>query len=66
MARIHDFIKDIIDPKEIWWLVIRIIDVWSIVNNKGIEYLKMVIMDAKVLNVLRILFFKTYDNVMFK
>ncbi|CAK8532971.1 unnamed protein product [Lathyrus sativus] len=39
-------VKDINDSKEIRRLVVRIIDVWNVVNNKGIEHLEMIVMDS--------------------
>ncbi|KAI5388333.1 hypothetical protein KIW84_074138 [Lathyrus oleraceus] len=46
MSRKIDYVKDINDSKETWRLVVRIMDVWSVVNNKGIEHLEMVVMDS--------------------
>ncbi|KAI5406962.1 hypothetical protein KIW84_053278 [Lathyrus oleraceus] len=46
MSRKVDSMKDINDSKETWRLVVRIMDVWSIVNNKGIEHLEMIVMDS--------------------
>lgn len=39
MSRKFDCVKYINDSKEIWCLAVSIIDVWSVVNNKGIEHL---------------------------
>ncbi|KAI5428468.1 hypothetical protein KIW84_033449 [Lathyrus oleraceus] len=46
MSRKVDSVKDINDSKETWRLAVRIIDVWSVVNNKGIEHLEMIVMDS--------------------
>ncbi|KAI5427367.1 hypothetical protein KIW84_032693 [Lathyrus oleraceus] len=46
MSRKVDPVKDINDSKETWRLAIRIMDVWSVVNNKGIEHLEMIVMDS--------------------
>ncbi|KAI5420863.1 hypothetical protein KIW84_044628 [Lathyrus oleraceus] len=46
MSRKVDSVKDINDSKETWRLAVRIMDVWSIVNNKGIEHLEMIVMDS--------------------
>ncbi|KAI5386353.1 hypothetical protein KIW84_072760 [Lathyrus oleraceus] len=46
MSRKVDSVKDINDSKETWRLAVRIMDVWSVVNNKGIEHLKMIVMDS--------------------
>ncbi|KAI5430625.1 hypothetical protein KIW84_035004 [Lathyrus oleraceus] len=46
MSRNVDSVKDINDSKETWRLAVRIMDVWSVVNNKGIEHLKMIVMDS--------------------
>ncbi|KAI5434804.1 hypothetical protein KIW84_021571 [Lathyrus oleraceus] len=46
MSRKVDSVKDINDSKETWRLVVRIMDVWSVVNNKGIEHLEMIVMDS--------------------
>ncbi|KAI5413543.1 hypothetical protein KIW84_057931 [Lathyrus oleraceus] len=46
MSRKVDFVKDINDSKETWRLAVRIMDVWSVVNNKGIEHLEMIVMDS--------------------
>ncbi|KAI5417939.1 hypothetical protein KIW84_042535 [Lathyrus oleraceus] len=46
MSRKVDSVKDINDSKETWRLDVRIMDVWSVVNNKGIEHLEMIIMDS--------------------
>ncbi|KAI5397775.1 hypothetical protein KIW84_063553 [Lathyrus oleraceus] len=46
MSRKVDSVKDINDSKETWRLVVRIMDVWSIVNDKGIEHLEMIVMDS--------------------
>jgi len=43
-----DAITGINDSKETWRLVVRVVDVWSVVNNHGNEHLKMIIMDSKV------------------
>lgn len=48
MSRKVDSVKDINDSKETWRLVVRIMDVWSVVNNKGIEHLEMIVMDSLV------------------
>ncbi|KAI5430375.1 hypothetical protein KIW84_034817 [Lathyrus oleraceus] len=49
MSRKVDSVKDINDSKETWRLVVRIMDVWSVVNNKGIEHLEMIVMDSLVI-----------------
>lgn len=36
MSRKIDRVKDIDDSKETWCLAVRIIDVWTVINNKGI------------------------------
>ncbi|KAI5384423.1 hypothetical protein KIW84_071438 [Lathyrus oleraceus] len=46
MSRKVDSVKDINDSKETWRLAVRIMDVWSVVNNKGIEHLEMIVMDS--------------------
>ncbi|KAI5381761.1 hypothetical protein KIW84_UN0458 [Lathyrus oleraceus] len=46
MSRNVDSVKDINDSKETWHLAVRIMDVWSVVNNKGIEHLEMIVMDS--------------------
>ncbi|KAI5405834.1 hypothetical protein KIW84_052555 [Lathyrus oleraceus] len=46
MSRKVDSVKDINDSKETWCLAVRIMDVWSVVNNKGIEHLEMIVMDS--------------------
>ncbi|KAI5441147.1 hypothetical protein KIW84_010565 [Lathyrus oleraceus] len=46
MSRKVDYVKDINDSKETWRLAVRIMDVWSVVNNKGIEHLEMIVMDS--------------------
>ncbi|XP_058751126.1 uncharacterized protein LOC131624172 [Vicia villosa] len=46
MSRKFSSLKDINDSKETWRLVIRVVDLWSVINNKGKEHLEMVIMDA--------------------
>ncbi|KAI5416641.1 hypothetical protein KIW84_041608 [Lathyrus oleraceus] len=46
MSRKVDSVKDINDSKETWRLAVRIMDVWSDVNNKGIEHLEMIVMDS--------------------
>ncbi|KAI5385215.1 hypothetical protein KIW84_071990 [Lathyrus oleraceus] len=46
MSRKVDSVKDIKDSKETWRLAVRIMDVWSVVNNKGIEHLEMIVMDS--------------------
>ncbi|KAI5445552.1 hypothetical protein KIW84_013691 [Lathyrus oleraceus] len=46
MSRKVDSVKDINDSKETWRLAVRIMDVWSLVNNKGIEHLEMIVMDS--------------------
>ncbi|KAI5414832.1 hypothetical protein KIW84_040338 [Lathyrus oleraceus] len=46
MSRNVDSVKDINDSKETWRLAVRIMDVWSVVNNKGIEHLEMIVMDS--------------------
>ncbi|KAI5391630.1 hypothetical protein KIW84_076444 [Lathyrus oleraceus] len=46
MSRKVDSVKDINDSKETWRLAVRIIDVWSVVNNKGIEHLEMIVMNS--------------------
>ncbi|KAI5417879.1 hypothetical protein KIW84_042488 [Lathyrus oleraceus] len=46
MSRKLDSVKDINDSKETWRLAVRIMDVWSVVNNKGIEHLEMIVMDS--------------------
>ncbi|KAI5415681.1 hypothetical protein KIW84_040916 [Lathyrus oleraceus] len=48
MSRKVDSVKDINDSKETWRLTVRIMDVWSVVNNKGIEHLEMIVMDSLV------------------
>ncbi|XP_050895282.1 uncharacterized protein LOC127101895 [Lathyrus oleraceus] len=49
MSRKVDSVKDSNDSKETWRLVVQIMDVWSVVNNKGIEHLEMIVMDSLVL-----------------
>ncbi|KAI5398559.1 hypothetical protein KIW84_064075 [Lathyrus oleraceus] len=49
MSRKVDSVKDINDSKETWRLAVRIMDVWSVVNNKGIEHLEMIVGDSLVL-----------------
>ncbi|KAI5390134.1 hypothetical protein KIW84_075458 [Lathyrus oleraceus] len=46
MSRKVDSVKDINDSKETWRLAVRIMDVWSVMNNKGIEHLEMIVMDS--------------------
>ncbi|KAI5419380.1 hypothetical protein KIW84_043520 [Lathyrus oleraceus] len=46
MSRKVDSVKDINESKETWRLAVRIMDVWSVVNNKGIEHLEMIVMDS--------------------
>ncbi|KAI5387907.1 hypothetical protein KIW84_073849 [Lathyrus oleraceus] len=46
MSRKVDSVKDINDSKEAWCLAVRIMDIWSVVNNKGIEHLEMIVMDS--------------------
>ncbi|KAI5428027.1 hypothetical protein KIW84_033152 [Lathyrus oleraceus] len=46
MSRKVDSVKDINDSKETWRLAVRIMDVWSVVNNKGVEHLEMIVMDS--------------------
>ncbi|KAI5419047.1 hypothetical protein KIW84_043302 [Lathyrus oleraceus] len=46
MSRKVDSVKDINNSKETWRLAVRIMDVWSVVNNKGIEHLEMTVMDS--------------------
>ncbi|KAI5401770.1 hypothetical protein KIW84_066297 [Lathyrus oleraceus] len=46
MSRKVDSVKNINDSKETWRLAVRIMDVWSVVNNKGIEHLEMIVMDS--------------------
>ncbi|KAI5426340.1 hypothetical protein KIW84_031951 [Lathyrus oleraceus] len=46
MSRKVDSVKDINDSKETWRLAVRIMDVWSVVNNKSIEHLEMIVMDS--------------------
>ncbi|CAL5194466.1 unnamed protein product [Lathyrus oleraceus] len=46
MSRKVDSVKDINDSKETWRLAVRIMDVWSVANNKGIEHLEMIVMDS--------------------
>ncbi|KAI5433567.1 hypothetical protein KIW84_020746 [Lathyrus oleraceus] len=46
MSRNVDSVKDINDSKETWRLAVRMMDVWSVVNNKGIEHLEMIVMDS--------------------
>ncbi|KAI5440250.1 hypothetical protein KIW84_025541 [Lathyrus oleraceus] len=46
MSRKVDSVKDINDSKETWRLAVRIMDVWSVVNNKGIAHLEMIVMDS--------------------
>ncbi|KAI5401138.1 hypothetical protein KIW84_065836 [Lathyrus oleraceus] len=46
MSRKVDSVKDINNSKETWRLAVRIMDVWSVVNNKGIEHLEMIVMDS--------------------
>ncbi|KAI5413930.1 hypothetical protein KIW84_058178 [Lathyrus oleraceus] len=46
MSRKVDSVKDINDSKETWRLAVRIMDVWNVVNNKGIEHLEMIVMDS--------------------
>ncbi|KAI5399833.1 hypothetical protein KIW84_064965 [Lathyrus oleraceus] len=46
MSRKVDSVKDSNDSKETWRLAVRIMDVWSVVNNKGIEHLEMIVMDS--------------------
>ncbi|KAI5401522.1 hypothetical protein KIW84_066120 [Lathyrus oleraceus] len=46
VSRKVDSVKDINDSKETWRLTVRIMDVWSVVNNKGIEHLEMIVMDS--------------------
>lgn len=48
MARKTDRVSEIDDSKETWRLAVRIIDLWSVVNSKGVEHLEMVVMDSKV------------------
>jgi len=40
-----DAIIGINDSKETWRLAVRVVDVWSVVNNHGNEHLEMIIMD---------------------
>ncbi|KAI5443462.1 hypothetical protein KIW84_012201 [Lathyrus oleraceus] len=49
MSRKVDSVKDINDSKETWRLAVRIMDVLSVVNNKGIEHLEMIVMDSLVI-----------------
>ncbi|CAK8540430.1 unnamed protein product [Lathyrus sativus] len=46
MSRIFDFVGDIDYSKETWCLVVRVINIWSVVNSKGIEDMEMVVMDV--------------------
>ncbi|KAI5442373.1 hypothetical protein KIW84_011445 [Lathyrus oleraceus] len=46
MSRKVDSVKDINDSKETWRLAVPIMDVWSVVNNKGIEHLEMIVMNS--------------------
>ncbi|KAI5418858.1 hypothetical protein KIW84_043184 [Lathyrus oleraceus] len=46
MSRKVDSVKDINDSKETWRLAVRIMNVWSVMNNKGIEHLEMIVMDS--------------------
>ncbi|XP_058732606.1 replication protein A 70 kDa DNA-binding subunit A-like [Vicia villosa] len=46
MSRNFSPIKDVNDSKETWRLVVRVVDFWSVINNKGKEHLEMVIMDV--------------------
>lgn len=48
MARRFDTIANINREKDVWIVVVRITDVWTVVNNKQESHLEMVIMDAKV------------------
>lgn len=48
MPRKFVCVKDIDDSKETWRLVGRVIDVWTLINNKSIEYLEMIVMNAKL------------------
>lgn len=40
-------IIDINDYKETWRLDVRVVDVWSVVNNHENEHLEMIVMDSK-------------------
>ena len=48
MSRKFDNVVDINDSKETWRLVVRILDLWSVVNSKGIEHIEMIVVDANV------------------
>lgn len=48
MSRKFDSVIDINDSKETWRLTVHILDLWSVINSKGIEHIEMVIMGAKV------------------
>ncbi|KAI5389631.1 hypothetical protein KIW84_075067 [Lathyrus oleraceus] len=42
-----DNIIDINDSKETWCLDVHILDLWSVVNSRGIKHIEMIVMDAK-------------------
>lgn len=65
MSQKFDGVRDIDDSKETWRLAVRILDVWTVINNKGIEHLEMVLIDAKVVIKLK-LFFLTVLYCFFK
>ncbi|KAI5406179.1 hypothetical protein KIW84_052791 [Lathyrus oleraceus] len=68
MSRKVDSAKDINDSKETWRLAVRIMDVWSVVNNKGIEHLKMIVMDSLAIELQNIppkgYFFKDFGEIL--
>lgn len=48
MSRKFDSVIDINDSKETWRLTVHILDLWTVINSKGIEHVEMVVMGAKV------------------
>lgn len=48
MSQKFNFIKGINDSKEIWRLVVQIINAWSVINSKVIQHMEMLLMDVVV------------------
>ncbi|GAU23859.1 hypothetical protein TSUD_369670 [Trifolium subterraneum] len=62
MSRAFDFIKDLNKERDIWKIVVRVIDSWTVVDINGHPHLEMVIADEKGGRVKVVTHFKEYEH----
>jgi len=48
MARPLEKIKNLNDSKSLWKIVVRVVDMWTVVNSKNKQHIEMVLCDKEV------------------